>query len=70
MNTRRTPDLEDLNPDQRERLLQFKEQHGRAWKMTLINKWCTGMDAQEPGGHFLRQIRNNFGPQWLEKLKE
>ena len=70
MNTRRTPDLDDLNPDQRERLLQFKEQHGRAWKTALSDMWWTGEDAKQIGGHLLRQIRNNFGPQWLEKLKE
>lgn len=65
MNTRRTPDLDDLNPDQREALLQFKERHGRYWKQELNNQWM-----RAAAGPLLQQVRNNFGPSWLAKLKD
>lgn len=68
MNTKRTPDLDDLTPDQRERLLQFKGTHGRTWKSDLLDMWLNGKDATLPGGHLLRQIRNQQGPVWLNKL--
>lgn len=68
MNTRRTPDLDDLNPDQRARLIQFQEVNGRTWKNKLWLLWESGKDAAEFDGHLLRQIRNQFGPEWLNKL--
>lgn len=69
MNTRRTPDLDDLNPDQRARLIEFRDANGPQWREKLSNHWWSGTDANLPDGHLLRQIRNQFGPQWLSKLK-
>ena len=68
MNTKRTPDLDDLTLDQRARLIEFKEAHGRGWKEVLNILWQTGRDAEQIDGHLLRQIRNQRGPQWLAKL--
>jgi hypothetical protein len=36
------------------------------WKEHLITCWMSGADAREPSGHLLRQVRNQFGPSWLE----
>ena len=58
------------NPEQMDALLAFKERHGRSWRMKLNEMWLDGRDASQPGGHLLRQIRNNFGPQWLVNFKE
>lgn len=59
--------LGDLTPDQRTRLIQFREQNGRTWKYKLWRLWTNGLDATEPDGHLLRQIRNQHGPEWLFK---
>ncbi len=69
MNTRRTPDLDDLAPEVRAWLISFKEQNGRTWKDKLLTHWMNGSDDRLEGGHFARVIRNNFGPTWLNKLK-
>jgi hypothetical protein len=70
MNTKRTPDLDDLEPDQRARLIEFRDANGPLWKEKLSNLWWTGRDDRLQDGHLLRQIRNQFGPQWLTKLKD
>lgn len=59
----------ELTLEQLERLLEFKAEHGRYWKDTLRRMWMNGQDAKQRDGGLLRQIRNNFGPTWLTKLK-
>lgn len=68
MNTKPKPSLDDLTDEQREALLKFKKDHGHTWKYKLNSAWQTGTDANMTGGHLLRQIRNQLGPQWLERL--
>lgn len=70
MNTRRTPDLDDLNPDQRARMISFRDANGKRWKQRLATLWWTGEDVDLIDGHLLRQVRNQFGPMWLNNLKE
>lgn len=53
-----------LTPEQRATLLAFSLQHGRYWKSELQRLWMSGKDV----GH-LRQIRNDFGPQWLKNFQ-
>lgn len=62
------PSLDDLTPEQRSRLIRFKNEAGPAWKSELVAAWLIGADAMLPDGHLLRQIRNQWGPQWLQKL--
>lgn len=69
MNTRRTPDLDDLNPDQRAAICEFRDKHGPLWKEKLSNMWATGQDERQPNSGLLRQVRNQFGLSWLYKLK-
>lgn len=47
----------------------FAARHGRYWKRALNNAWFNGSDAREPDGALLRQVRNQFGPSWLAKVK-
>lgn len=68
MNTRRTPDLEDLSLKQRETLIAFRDQHGDGWKEVLAEMWRSSSDLCQPQGHHLRQVRNQFGPKWLSKI--
>lgn len=62
--------LSDLNEAQRARLLKFIKDHGPVWRHKLNNMWLTGDDARQVDGGLLRQIRNDFGPEWLYHLKE
>ncbi len=67
------PSWEDLTPEQCERLIGFRiyhSQRGRPWKEELLCLWAAGHDTAERDGHLLRQIRNQFGPTWLNELSE
>jgi len=57
--------LSELDPQQREAIVQFRQEHGRRWKHQLLQGW---MRAAFPGP--LQQIRNNFGPEWLVRVKD
>lgn len=57
--------LSELDPQQREAIIQFRLEHGRRWKHQLLQGW---MRAALPGP--LQQIRNNFGPEWLVRVKD
>lgn len=65
---------EELTSDQRDAILRFKLMYGRTWKETLRTMWFKGTDGNQKVdgidiGAELRQLRNNFGPKWLEKTK-
>lgn len=56
------------NEAQREAVIYFADNHGRQWKEELSRAWWTGRDASQPFGHLLRQVRNHYGPAWLERV--
>lgn len=60
--------LDDLNPEQRARLLEYARVSGPCWKTKLNEAWLSGKDASMRDGHLLRQIRNQRGPVWLHSL--
>jgi hypothetical protein len=48
---------------------RWKGKHGRYWKRALSEAWMRageGVAGYEPA---LQQLRNNFGPTWLYKVK-
>ena len=49
-----------LTNEQRQALQDFADKNGTQWKSKLIHLWNAGRDVG-----LLRQIRNQFGPQWL-----
>lgn len=58
----------NLTTEQRAALEAFARAHEarpEGWKQHLCDLWLCGTDANEPGGNYLRQIRNTFGPSWL-----
>lgn len=61
--------MKKLTQEQASAITEFKARYGRSWKTELNSMWLDGRDAREPGGNFLRQIRNTLGPAWLEKVK-
>lgn len=50
---------------QRVALLDFRTKYGRTWKAKLCQMWSNGGDDAFP---LLRQVRNQFGPLWLNKV--
>lgn len=58
----------DLTPEEEVTLQHYAEYHGKNWKQQLLDDWFNGRDAQFPNGHYLRVIRNQLGPQWLEQF--
>jgi hypothetical protein len=58
----------NITNEQNTRLLQFADQHGPDWRDALRLLWLQGIDATQPDGHLLRQIRNTVGPSKLEKV--
>jgi hypothetical protein len=59
--------MHNLNPDQATAIRSFAAQHGRYWKEKLRDVWLT--DPFIPHCALLRQVRNQFGPAWLVKVK-
>ncbi|MEQ6436288.1 hypothetical protein V8Z74_14840 [Comamonas sp. w2-DMI] len=47
----------------------FAHRYGRNWKLRLNSMWWSGADAKEKHGALLRQIRNEYGPAWLENYR-
>lgn len=58
-----------MTVDQEMALKCFARVHGRNWKGKLMTMWSNGTDAVQPGGVFLRQLRNALGPVGLKKLR-
>lgn len=57
--------LNELSPVQQIAICDFRETHGRQWKSKLHAGWLV---AKWPGP--LQQVRNSFGPEWLQRVKE
>lgn len=59
----------DLTEEQAVAIYKYAVKYGRYWKAQLRSDWETGRDAEQEGGGYLRQIRNTFGPSWLNKFR-
>ena len=57
--------LVELPPDLLSAVVQFRAERGRRWKSILAEGWVR---AAFPGP--LQQLRNQFGPEWLVRVKE
>ena len=58
-----------MTDDQYAALRRYADRHGAKWKERLINAWWEGTDLSGDDGHLLRQIRNQFGPNWLKRFR-
>lgn len=59
--------LDELTFEQRSYFLQFvkeQEQQDRSWKTQLLNDWLHDRDSG-----LVQFIRNQYGPQWLNRIK-
>lgn len=59
-----TNQFSDLSSEQRGALISFCAKNGRNWKQALGDLWLKESNVVP-----LRQIRNQFGPEWLNQLK-
>jgi hypothetical protein len=59
----------DLTPEQRAALNKFAAQYGRNWKAKLREMWMDGRDAVREDGGYLRQVRNQQGPGFLNTYR-
>ncbi|SEI14545.1 hypothetical protein [Paraburkholderia hospita] len=57
--------LAQLPPDLLEALVKFRSENGRTWKHKLLSGW---LRAAFPGE--LQRLRNDFGPEWLTRVKD
>ena len=57
--------------DQLDALHVFAELHGRNWRHELITLWQNGTEQAflPDRAAELRQVRNSFGPGWLQRFK-
>lgn len=54
--------------EQAKALLRFSEAHHK-WKEALMSHWRGGPErVLESDRHLLRQVRNQLGPTWLNKV--
>lgn len=53
------------NPAQLAALQRFATRNGSRWKTRLMQVWSNGSDETEQDGPLLRQVRNQFGSDWL-----
>ena len=57
------------NREQAGALVRFAETHGRSWRDNLRSHWTGGPDfVLERDRPLLRQVRNECGPRWLNKI--
>lgn len=62
--------MNNPNPAQLQAIREYAARKGVIWKEHLLQAWMNGSDANEPDGHLLRQVRNEFGPVWLNQYKD
>lgn len=59
------------SPEQLAALERFAARQGRDWKYALNIVWMNGSYGNiGDDSAYLQQIRNNFGPQWLETYEQ
>lgn len=56
----------DLTAEQAAALNRFAAQFGRTWKSKLREMWMNGRDDLRPDGCYLRQVRNQQSPSFLD----
>lgn len=57
-----------LSVAQREAVCDYRERNGRSWKDKLATCWATGKYGSTDKASLLQQVRNELGPQWLERV--
>lgn len=67
---RRTSALDALSIEQRMALVAFRKGHGRDWKSALLEGWHRGSYRGSQNPSALQQLRNQHGPEWLQKLTQ
>lgn len=62
-------DKPELTPEQAAALDKFAAEFGRYWKAKLRQMWMDGRDAIRSDGAYLRQVRNQQPPGFLDSYR-
>jgi hypothetical protein len=62
-------DIPVLTEEQEQALERFRHRY-KDWKDELRVAWYTGKDTSLQDGALLRQVRNTFGPLWLDDYEK
>ncbi len=58
-----------LTIEQVEAIHAYAKANGRAWKSALRADWESGGYVDQDLAPYLQQVRNNFGPRWLQRYR-
>ena len=65
------PEKLELSKEQKEALIAFREANLPTWKMALGKAWTSGnygaMTTDQAA--YLQQVRNQFSPEWLQRMR-
>lgn len=59
----------DLTAEQADALNRFAAEFGRTWKSKLREMWMNGRDDLRKDGCYLRQVRNQQSPSFLDNYR-
>ena len=62
-------DKQELTAEQAAALDRFAAEFGRYWKAKLRQMWMNGRDAMRSDGAYLRQVRNQQPPGFLDNYR-
>lgn len=62
--------MNEPTTSQLQAVVNFSRRHGKDWKERLRDRWHYGIDFREIDGALLQQVRNEFGPEWLNQQPE
>lgn len=51
--------------EQLQAVINYARRWGKDWKDRLMGEWLDGYARDTGGKHLLQQVRNQFGPAWL-----
>ena len=58
----------EITIEQLETIKKYAKDHGSNWKKSLHNDWLKSGSRWQGKYYLLQQLRNNFGPKWLNNL--
>ena len=65
----RTTEKSTPNQEQLAAVFAFAQKEGRTWKSALTTCWMKASYPRHQSiSHLLQQVRNQFGPAWLESI--
>jgi hypothetical protein len=61
--------VDGIAPEQLAALHAWRAKYGRTWKTDLLDAWYFAGDGVPGYSPELQQLRNQYGPEWLEGVR-